>query len=261
VGAKGATGTTGTTGATGPVGSQGATGPAGPKGENGAGVTTAKFTGARGSCPEGGTEFTSASGTAYACRGEEGSPGENGKGVIAKEEIKGEPGVHCTEGGSNFEVEGTHKVTYACNGLGGSGGILSKGSSETGVWTSENENSKTESYEFREVSFSIPLAAALPSGHAVFVTAAEQTEKKGEKYEHCLGGVEEPKALDGYLCIYQGYTENPAAGEFEVGGITPPGVEPGSDHTAGRSGAVFILRYEGGAARHYMQGSWAVTGE
>ncbi len=73
-GATGPAGTTGPTGSTGPAGPQGSPGTSGTNGTNGTGtngqsVTSTEFSGEKGKCKEGGSEFTSASGKAYACNG------------------------------------------------------------------------------------------------------------------------------------------------------------------------------------------------
>ena len=85
-GAPGATGAQGPAGPAGPVGPAGAAGATGKgekgeKGEtgangaNGTSVTNSTFTGARGTCKEGGSEFTAAENKkTYACAGKEGSP-------------------------------------------------------------------------------------------------------------------------------------------------------------------------------------------
>lgn len=130
-----------------------------------------------------------------------------------------------------------------------------------GTWTSEA--SEGERYERREVSFSIPLAAPLEAGHGVFVSAEEQTMKSGTDYGDCGGSVEEPKAKEGYLCVYQGFTENPEKGEFAVGDINEPS-ESGGGGTAGVAGAIIVIAYEPTKTEppgeeHSMQGSWAVS--
>lgn len=78
-GPKGATGPAGPTGATGPAGPAGATGPAGPtgpagkdgaNGADGTSVTATAFSGVKGGCKEGGSEFKAGAGTpTYACNG------------------------------------------------------------------------------------------------------------------------------------------------------------------------------------------------
>jgi hypothetical protein len=108
--AKGKQGPRGKTGKTGPAGPQGppgakgdtgAPGTAGAAGANGVSVTSAPE--AKGTnCKEGGSKFTAASGTTFACNGEKGAPG-----------IQGEPGPTCDETGQ-------------C--------LLPPGATETGAW-------------------------------------------------------------------------------------------------------------------------------
>jgi|HubBroStandDraft_6_1064221.scaffolds.fasta_scaffold135196_2 hypothetical protein len=230
-GAKGEMGATGATGVTGPAGT-GSAGPPGPAGAAGASVTSKGYPAGEAECAEqGGSEFTAGTTTTYACNGKEGSPWT-------------------------------------------AGGTLPKGASETGTWTTENPgNTATkESYEYRSLSFPIRLAAPLLDHHGIFVTKEEQ-EKGGEKVPNqCSkegkgdekGNVENPLAANGYLCIYQGYTHTNAvaAPEYEVSLITRPGEGPTEGtSSAGAAGAHFVVRYEGEAATHEMQGSWAVTAE
>ena len=68
-GQPGANGTNGSNGAQGPAG------PQGPAGADGAGVTSKTLNPGNPKCPQGGSEFTSASGKTYACAGKEGKSG------------------------------------------------------------------------------------------------------------------------------------------------------------------------------------------
>jgi hypothetical protein len=77
-GTNGSNGANGSPGAAGKEGPQGKEGKAGSNGTNGESVTSQEFEGELGSCKEGGTEFTTASGEAYACNGKEGSPWTDG---------------------------------------------------------------------------------------------------------------------------------------------------------------------------------------
>jgi hypothetical protein len=98
-GATGATGAAGPAGAAGPKGETGAAGANGEKGEkgtsgengtNGVSVTSREFSGANGSCKEGGSEFTAADGkTTLACDGKEGSPWTAGGTLPAGKSEKG----------------------------------------------------------------------------------------------------------------------------------------------------------------------------
>ena len=76
-GPKGATGPAGPQGPAGPAGPQGPkgdTGAAGAPGQDGASVVNSEFTGAQGTCSEGGTKLVGAA-TTYACNGEKGEEG------------------------------------------------------------------------------------------------------------------------------------------------------------------------------------------
>jgi hypothetical protein len=101
-GANGATGAAGPAGAAGPGGPAGATGAAGAKGETGAtgaagtpgtSVTSKEFTGAKGTCKAGGTEFTAGASKTFACTGNEGSPWTAGGVLPSEQSEKGEWGT------------------------------------------------------------------------------------------------------------------------------------------------------------------------
>lgn len=224
-GEKGAPGAAGATGPAGPAGAAGPAGNAGSSGSSGTSVTSATI-GKGASCAEGGSEFTAANGKTFACNGKEGKEGKEG------------------EEGSPWTDKG----------------VLPKDATETGAWSSE-KNFSEESNEYRSLSFPIKLKEAIPLDHAVFVSAAEQTGKSGANYAHCGGSVEEPLADEGYLCVYQGHTyvEGAPATEFLLTGINAPDQPPTSEPSAGVSGAVITIHYEGEAVEHEMQGSWAVT--
>ncbi len=143
-------------------------------------------------------------------------------------------------GGSEFTAaEG--KKTTACNGKEGSPwtdkGVLPQGSSETGTWSAISvENAFKTIGGVASVSFAIPLAAAptveyIGEGEEGLVHATE-----------CPGTLSEPKAAEGYLCVY---TENQGAGgAFE------------SPHSFA-AGAV--LQVKEAAVGFEMYGTWAVT--
>jgi hypothetical protein len=253
-GPKGATGAAGPEGKQGPVGTPGPQGLTGPKGETGATGTEGK-------------EGKAVNGTS----------GTNGKSVTSTnfEGTKEPAGEPCKKaGGSSFEVEGSGKKTYACNGGAGSqSGTLPKGQTEMGVWSTEYGNPKLKEvengegldFEFRTVSFAIPLEDPIIAGQAVFVTTQEQTNKTGSAYEHCGGSAAEPKAEEGYLCVYQGHTYVEGTySQYRVGDIASPTESPlsiGSSGHAGANGAVLTIEYHGEEVEHEMQGSWAVTAE
>ncbi len=80
-GAPGRRGPKGTTGRSGLKGNTGVPGPQGPKGDAGAPgatVTSAALSVGDANCPDGGSSFTSTSGTTYACNGAKGAKGDSG---------------------------------------------------------------------------------------------------------------------------------------------------------------------------------------
>jgi hypothetical protein len=74
-GATGAQGPQGDKGDPGDTGPQGTTGPAGPAGADGVSVTSTRLAAGDENCPNGGSSFTAANGTTYACNGTSGSLG------------------------------------------------------------------------------------------------------------------------------------------------------------------------------------------
>jgi hypothetical protein len=66
---RGPVGPRGATGASGPIGKTGATGRTGRTGASGRGVTSATLGVGNATCPSGGSSFTGASGTTFACNG------------------------------------------------------------------------------------------------------------------------------------------------------------------------------------------------
>ena len=265
-GPTGQAGKNGANGATGPAGAPGAkgeNGAAGGPGSNGTGVTSTAFSGEKGSCVEGGTELTSASGTTLVCNGESGPKGRNGS--------EGSP---WTDGGTLPTETGEE----------------GKPATETGSWATPDEKTikGTEEEPGKEImsvpiAFPIPLKAALGPNNVVRVTSARQKKEactglvepelakceaeQKEIEEHCPGGVEEPKAAKGYLCVYQGLTKQPKESEFKMTGILHPfgyphlGIE---FEGAGTAGAVLLVQYETSEETShpvYMWGTWAVTAE
>jgi hypothetical protein len=227
-GPAGLAGVAGSRGVAGAAGPQGPAGANGADGVNGSGLTGSEFKGHKGSCKEGGVEFTAASGITYACdglEGEEGTPGKNGK--------EGSPWT--------------------------AGGTLPSGSSETGVWFLHDKVPAGEFFgsDAVAISFPIPLAKGIGASGVEYVGS-------GGNGGSCPGTVEEPKAGPGDLCVYQGaIEEEPAETETLIisrGGIVPPGGTLGTVTGTGTSGAVAHVYYEGpNEGPIAMQGSWAVT--
>ena len=128
-------GKTGPAGKAGAVGSAGAQGPEGKAGANGVGVTSRAFEGAAGSCTQGGSEFTAANGTTFACNGTNGREPKEPK--EPKEGSLGPP--------STLPADRT----------------------ETGAWTI----STGAGNPVAAISFEIPLAAALGEMDVHYVEA------------------------------------------------------------------------------------------
>jgi Collagen triple helix repeat (20 copies) len=239
-GKNGTNGAPGAQGPMGPAGATGATGAAGSGGEGKAGesVTVKSITG--GKCAEGGTEFSNASGKAFACNGEEGEPGKNGK--------EGSPWT--------------------------AGGTLPAGSTETGMWEAAKvrpegpEGGKGEQALLAApMSFTVPLKERILK--AKFVTLEEQEglqpfpaecevePKPGEKVK---GTLAEPVAPKGVLCAYQGPTRGafPANRQPNINVVNPGLTLEG----ASVSGATLDFYFEEGEEATEsvtMIGSWAVT--
>lgn len=190
--------------------------------------------------------------------GANGTNGKNGKSVAASSFPGGSepPGKPCQEnGGNSFEVEGSGTQQYACNGKEGSpwtaGGTLPKGKSEKGAFSGSLVETPAAgpgvALATASVSFPIPLSSK-PT--VVYLNESheegffEAGELKFRSPVNCLGTLEEPKANQGFLCLY-----------LEVGPGTP--LEP----TGFKSGAVLPFSGSSGAAGFPAAGTWAVTAE
>ncbi len=230
-GATGSQGPAGPAGAAGPKGENGAAGSNGTNGTNGTSVTSIeKPEGTIGTCKEGGSSFTSASGKTYACNGKPGSPWTAG-GTLPK---------GATETGA-WQV----------------GSVALKHSTMSGSGI----------YQAMVVSFPIRLAAPLNREHTHYineegkeVTGAKLNEERIPVEEEtvaqaapapCPGSLEEPEALPGNLCIY---AHN--QGVFFEGQIAAPGGFVSGAGVAGASELFVPNEYEEPEAI----GTWAVTG-
>jgi hypothetical protein len=121
---------------------------------------------------------------------------------------------------------------------------------EHGYWeVSTPDNANVGRLSISQISFPIPLKAALASTNTVYVSV--EAEKVAGK---CEGTVASPSAKPGYLCVYAGLESN-FESEFKgfqnaVGGAgasaqgTAVTYEPSSDSTE---------------TRVVDQGTWAVT--
>lgn len=117
-GPQGPAGPAGAAGPAGPSGATGAPGPAGPMGPAGAAgqsVVGMSLSLSDPDCPYGGSKFTTATGTTFACNGAPGAAGPAGPAVVGMSLAPGD--ANCTYGGSKFvSASGS---TFACNGAPG----------------------------------------------------------------------------------------------------------------------------------------------
>jgi hypothetical protein len=120
---------------------------------------------------------------------------------------------------------------------------LPSGKTETGDWgVGFTAASSGDAYR-ATASFPIPLAAGTDNAHTIFVS--------GTSAPHCSGvGNAEP----GYLCVYQGYTEN--ANTPTSGNIFNP--ETGASLTSSAHGFSILLS-AAAAGLTTVDGSYAVT--
>ncbi len=263
-GKPGANGTNGTNGAPGEKGANGSNGSAGAAGSNGTNVTSAPAS--VGECSEGGTKFTSASGTEKVCNGLKGKS-------VNVEEIEAEPGeLRCEErGGAEVKKEGALSGTEVCNGKEGSpwtaGGTLPPNATETGEWSVNGIAQNEGEFLTVPISFSIPLKEA---PNAVYVPLGETAPAA------CEGGtIANPVAKPGNLCIFEGAWAGVENEEEELELITnglnffaifragsKAEVENFENIGAGTTGALvgFMTTKKEGAAVSAV-GSWAVTGK
>jgi hypothetical protein len=220
-GANGANGANGAAGLTGPAGPGGPVGPGGAKGE----------TGASGGEGKAGVSVTSKEVTAPACTNK--------------------------EGGSEFTAGSTK--TFACNGKAGSpwtAGGLPKGASEMGEWSVTQSGEVTVT---TTISFTVPLAAALPAANVHFIGEGEGEGEKSPAAaiisKECEGTYKAPKAASGNLCVFTNILINATLGSA-VGG---EGLHGFGGNGADRSGAQleFLVTAKGLVLAN---GSWVVTG-
>jgi hypothetical protein len=212
---KGPRGPKGATGPAGPAGPAGPQGPAGAKGDNGSNgsngangtsVANSEFSGAQGTCTEGGTKLVGTA-TTYACNGKKGTTGTNGKGVTVEAESTGTGNCE-GRGGSSFEKEGSGVKAYACTGKEGAAGpagptcpggkcLLPEGATETGLWSF---SATGVSKDYATISYPLQLTS-FPQFH--YVKWEEQgTAKAPAECPSAEAG--EPEALPGNLCVYEG---------------------------------------------------------
>jgi hypothetical protein len=218
-GAQGPAGPAGSSGGQGPQGPQGYGGTPGAKGENGVSVTSVAASKAE--CAEGGTKFTSATGTSKACNGKEGAPwmaggtlpsGRTETGVWAFGPLKQGEGTTAHVSVASFPIP-----LAAPLGVGHAHFINANGMEAVGI---EEGVAPTE----------------CGSGIGPEVNASD------------------PQAKPGNLCIYTAVLTNALTFSEE---ITGPGTEGGA---AGTTGA-FVLFGGFTAGTQIGSGTWAVTAE
>jgi hypothetical protein len=198
------------------AGKNGAPGAQGPKGDTGAAGSAGK-------------------------NGADGAPGANGKNVV----LTAEPaGVNCKNAGTKVEVEGNAaSKKYVCNGQTGFTDTLPSGKTETGTWAVGTGNSGAM---IVPLSFNIPLATAPEALHFVSEDGKEHTEEVVvETPVNCKGSAEEPTALPGQVCVYEGL--NIGAGGY-LANEALTNLLP--------AGATFFYLVQ---AEQAAFGSWAVT--
>jgi hypothetical protein len=170
-------------------------------------------------CPEGGTEFSSVSGTSYACNGRIGEDGD--------------PGVN----GQPWTPDNT----------------LPPGATLTGGWAMGDGNAGTaffQNFVDTAISFPIRLPAALDEAHV----EAKAVGYVGTPADNCPGTAEDPQAKPGYLCVYTGAAVDAASSPATVDTVTNL-----SGTAAGASVSGAHLRIFATSANTRMRGSFAVT--
>lgn len=242
-GPRGPVGPAGPQGPAGPKGDTGAAGSNGTNGKDGVSVTSEAFpTTLEGKCAgEGGTKFTSVSGSTFACNGKDGEDGE-----------PGEPGEPWTAGGT-----------------------LPQGATETGGWAFSGTYTSAAPPK-ASISFPIQLAAPLgPSQvHLInkdgkeLVLDLEAEEVKEVTPTKCGGTAKVPTAAEGHLCVYSGLQLLKEQGIFSSTFITNPGdpcagiscdpIFGGQGAGASVAGAVVTFEYQTANVRS-GHGTWAVT--
>jgi hypothetical protein len=243
-------------GKAGPVGTQGTAGPTGPQGPAGKDGVNGKD-------------------------GASGTSGANGESVASAALSAGKEG--CSEGGSKFTVGG--KTTTACNGEKGEPGPagppgttgftrkLPSGETETGTWSLFQAETPSGFHWVVPISFSIPLKAGISFTNVHVVkncavlggtlkTECEKEVKETEKF--CPGTVEDPKAVSGDLCFFQGNTLLPKTeteeGQFTAMQTILPGGSSFGETGASPAGTALLVGYEGPANERVLSvGTWAVT--
>lgn len=222
----------------GKAGANGAAGPAGPQGPAGANGKD----GVNGKDGAGGKD------------------GVNGTSVTSAVEPKG---ANCAEGGSKFTA--ASGTSYACNGKAGkegspwtAGGTLPSGSTETGAWSIEGIANAEGELKMTSVSFAIPLK--IPPKKYGFVPVGGTTD--AEISARCKGSAENPEAVAGNICLYEGGLVLFKGGLGQAASFNPS--DPTRQTVAGVTGSALLaetLKPLAPGAAVSEGGTWAVTAE
>jgi hypothetical protein len=148
-------------------------------------------------------------------KGEPGAPGANGTGTAGSNGVSptgtaftGERKVGsttCKTGGVEYKGATTNLV---CNGS--TSGELAPGATEAGTWSLTPQPSYEPGFEPSSVYMPISFPSPLPEGEAplqvVFMPEFENPVTGEFEFApptaECPGNAEEPKAAEGYLCVY-----------------------------------------------------------
>jgi hypothetical protein len=181
-------------------------------------------------------------------KGDTGAKGDSGASGTSATAVSFTGEQHgCASGG--IEVKSAGAPTFVCNGETGFTEKLPPGKTETGAWAFGTTGGVQPQYV--PISFNIPLEQA-PTIHVIKKNGLEKAFNSDiggyEEIEqpNCPGGVTEPTAEPGNLCLY---TE--AESEINVG--NHPFLS--KSYT---TGAVLTVIVEGGSSESGF-GTWAVT--
>jgi len=143
------------------------------------------------------------------------------------------------------------------NGTNGSpwtaGGVLPKGSTETGGWSVQSTEDEVNAgtVALTSISFPVPLAAELAGEHVFYIPTAGPETPEAEVA--CEGSVASPTAGGGDLCVYEGVVQTGLA----IFGGRP--ITKLSENLEGASTAGAVLAFEVTEGALSGRGSWAVT--
>jgi Collagen triple helix repeat (20 copies) len=216
-GVQGPAGPQGAKGDTGAAGANGKDGTNGTNGSNGTSATTASFAGVKAPCTEGGVEVKSANPTTLVCNGVKGADGEDGSPWTA-------------------------------------GGVLPPNATQTGLWTLTKDSPVIiGGFYSEEISFPIPLKAALDEAHVRYVESEVPVPADCNNGTGAAPGPANPEADPGFLCVF---VAGGSATSSETIFIADPSAE---SFGAGTIGARIVASAIEGPAPDAF-GSYAVTG-